>query len=47
MEDDLFLKKMRGVKPFKKDEQPNTTKNKLKEKKIIIKNKTPKTPNKP
>ena len=47
MEDDLFLKKMRGVKPFKKDEQSNTTKNKLKVKKIITKNKTPKTTNKP
>ena len=39
MEEDFFLKKMRGVKPFNKDESNNTTKNKVTKIKKIKNNK--------
>ena len=42
MEEDFFLKKMRGVKTFKKDEQPSTTKKNTKDKTTLTKNKEPK-----
>ena len=45
MEEDFFLKKMRGVKPFNKDNQSTIVKNKKKDKTTTT-NKTPRIINK-